>query len=187
MGDHGFTRKEERHSDACIRVPLIIAGPGIQQGTICHQPVQLEDICPTILDMINLRFPAMPKMRSYLKVEADQIPRLPGRSLLPLCQENTTVTGWRQAAYSGSCNASWSIALGNWAQTIRTDRYRYTIYPGQGGQLFDLQNDPDEQHNLVAEADCADIRQQLQYQLMELIIGQDYPETRRILFALGVH
>ena len=187
LGDHCFTGKEEHHYHACIRVPLIIAGAGIQQGTIYHQPVQLEDICPTALDMTNHRFPAMPKMGPYLKVEADQIPRLPGRSLLPLCQENTTVTGWRQAAYGGSYNAIWSIDPGDWAQTIRTDRYRYTIYPGQGGQLFDLQNDPDEQHNLVAEADCADIRQQPQYQLMELLIGQDYPKTRRSLFALGAH
>lgn len=31
-GDHGFAGKEERHYDACIRVPLISAGPGLKQG-----------------------------------------------------------------------------------------------------------------------------------------------------------
>ena len=29
-----------------------------------------------------------------------------------------------------------SLSDSDWAQTIRTDRYRYTIYPGQGGQPF---------------------------------------------------
>ena len=30
--DHGFTGKGERHYDACVRVPLMIAGPGLRQG-----------------------------------------------------------------------------------------------------------------------------------------------------------
>ena len=29
FGDHGFAGKEEKHYDACIRIPLIIAGPGL--------------------------------------------------------------------------------------------------------------------------------------------------------------
>jgi len=91
------------------------------------------------------------------------------------------------AAYSGSYNAIWSINPGDWTQTILTNQYRYTIYPQQGGQLFDLQKKPDEQLNLVADTNYLGIRQKLQYQLMELIILQDYPKTRRELFALVVH
>ena len=109
-----------------------------------------------------------------------------GKSLLSLCQGKRP-NNWRTAAYSGSYNAIWSINPGDWAQTIRTHQYRYTIYPQQGGQLFDLQKDPDEQRNLAADTNYPEIRQELQYQLMELIILQDYPKTRRELFALGVH
>ena len=53
--------------------------------------------------------------------------------------------------------------------------------------MFDLRKDPDEQHNLVADPDYADIRRELRDRLMELIVMQDYPKTRRNLFALGVH
>ena len=109
-----------------------------------------------------------------------------GKSLLSLCQGKRP-NNWRTAAYSGSYNAIWSINPGDWAQTIRTNQYRYTIYPQQGGQLFDLQKDPDEQRNLLADTNSLETRQELQYQLMELIILQDYPKTRRELFALGVH
>ena len=79
------------------------------------------------------------------------------------------------------------INPGDWTQTILTNQYRYTIYPQQGGQLFDLQKKPDEQLNLVADTNYLGIRQKLQYQLMELIILQDYPKTRRELFALVVY
>ncbi|HIO77759.1 TPA: DUF4976 domain-containing protein [Candidatus Poribacteria bacterium] len=186
LADHGFTGKEERHYDACIRVSLIVTGPGLRQGQICDDLVQLEDICPAVLEIANQSFPPMPRMGPYLKVEAEDLPQLPGKSLLPLCR-GERLSDWRTAAYRGSYNAIRSVNPGDWAQTIRTDQYRYTIYPKQGGQLFDLQKDPDEQRNLVADPDYLKIRQELQYQLMELIILQVYPKTRRSLFALGVH
>ena len=53
--------------------------------------------------------------------------------------------------------------------------------------MFDLRKDRDEQHNLVAEPEYAEVRVQLRDRLMELIVKQDYPKTRRNLFALGVH
>lgn len=51
LGDHGMWGKESRHYDACLRVPLTIVGPSLAAGEICDAAVQLEDICPTILDM----------------------------------------------------------------------------------------------------------------------------------------
>ena len=53
--------------------------------------------------------------------------------------------------------------------------------------MFDLRTDPDEQHNVVADPAYAAQRQALRDRLLELIVMQDYPKTRRELFALGVH
>ena len=104
-----------------------------------------------------------------------------------LCRGETPV-GWRDAAYSESFNAIWSITPGDWARTIRTAQYRYTFYASDNGeQMFDLRTDPDEQHNVVADPAYARIRQELRDRLLELIVMQDYPKTRRELFALGVH
>lgn len=187
MGDHGFRDKEERHYDACIRVPLIIAGPGLQAGEVRHEIVQLEDICPTVLDMAGLRLPPLPKMGPFMPLEAEAIPVLPGRSLLPLCR-GERVEGWRQAAYCESYNGLRSVDPGDWARTIRTHNYRYTFYAnGNGDQMFDLRLDPDEQHNVVADPAYASLRRELRDQLLEMIVLQDYPLTRRGLFALGIH
>ena len=185
--DHGFLGKEEKHYDACIRVPLVVAGPGVSQGTTCDAMVQLEDICPTVLDASSQRMPLLPKMGPYLDRAASEIPLLPGRSLLPLCSGDTP-DDWRTAAYCESYNHINSAHLGQWARTVRTDRYRYTYYPdGYGEQLFDLLEDRDEQRNLVADPDHAQVRVGLRDRLLDLVIGQDYPKTRRELFALGVH
>jgi arylsulfatase A-like enzyme len=43
-----------------IRVPLIVAGPGIKPGTVSSVPVISYDIFPTVLDLVNPTF-ALPK------------------------------------------------------------------------------------------------------------------------------
>lgn len=65
---------------------------------------------------------------------------------------------------------------------MRTRDYRYTLYTaGNGEQLFDLRTDLDEQYNVVANPAYAVER------LLEMIVMQDYPKSRRELLALGVH
>jgi len=187
LHDHGLRAKAEKHYDACIRIPLVVTGPGLRSGCECDELVQLEDICPTVLDISGQRFPVMPKMGRHMDEDAADIARLPGRSLLPLCR-GEEVDEWREAAYCESYNNISSTNPGQWARTIRTKQFRYTFYPrGSGEQLFDLRADPDEQANLAMLPEHAGTRQELRDRLMELIVLQDYPKTRRDLFALGVH
>jgi len=182
--DHGFSGKGERHYDACVRIPLIIAGPGLQKGQSCNEIVQLEDIFPTVLEMAGLPLPKPRIMGPYLK-EVPEV--LPGRSLLRLCRGETP-KDWRDAVYLESYNNIDSATPVNWARTIRTKDWRYTIYPWNSGeQLFYLRNDVDEQRNLAYEPQYAKVRQEMRDRLLELIILQDYPHTPRQLYAIGVH
>lgn len=187
LGDHGFYSKGERHYDACIRVPLVIAGPGLKQGVASDYFVQLEDLCPTVLETAGLPHPRFRVMGQAIKEEPKDIPTLPGRSLLPICRGERP-DDWRTAAYCESYNGGRSIKPIDWARTIRTHEWRYTFYPTGGGeQLFNLQYDPDEQNNLVSDPSCEDIRHSLRDQLLEMIVLQDFPHTPRDLYAQGVH
>ena len=134
---------------------------------MCESIVQLEDICPTVLDMAGEAMPLMPKMGPALSVAAEDIPCMPGRSLLPLCR-GEDVEEWRNAAYSESYNHINSAHPEQWARTIRTDRYRYTFYPNDGEQMFDLKEDPDELNNVYGDPAYAEIQSEMEVHLQRL-------------------
>lgn len=189
--DHGLRRKGGAHYDACIRVPLIIAGPGLQKGVSCDALVQLEDFCPTIMELTGLTLPQQqpegPRIKGpYMTFEPEDIPVIPGRSLLPFCR-GETVTNWREAAYVESFCDLDSDDPRDWARTVRTQRYRYTWFPQGGEELYDLQADPGEQINQSSNADYANIREEMRERLLQAVVLQDYPRTRRNLYAFGVH
>lgn len=187
--DHGFMGKNERHYDSCVRVPLMISGPGLRRGINCDQLVQLEDIFPTVMEMAGLPMPR-PKMIPGPQLSMDKIAaaeQYPGRSLMGICRGEKPAD-WRDAVEIESYNNINSTTPEFWARTIRTNDWRYTMYPDNSGeQLFSLKNDPDEQHNLVGDAAYAKVRTDMRDRLLNAVILQDYPHTRRDCFSLGVY
>lgn len=182
--DHGFTGKGERHYDASIRIPFVIAGPGIVPGASRTELVQLEDVYPTVLEIAGLSPPEIPTMGPYLH---ERPAATYGHSLLPLAR-GEELTSRRDSVYVESYNNIDSATPVNWARTVRTSRFRYTYYPGGSGeQLFDLDDDPCEQRNLIHDPTHAEVRLNMRDLLLEHVILQDYPPTPRHLFALGVH
>lgn len=184
--DHGFTGKAERHYDACVRVPLMIAGPGLRSGTTREELVQLEDIFPTVMEMAGLPMPA-PRIVGPQQKLLEGVEHYPGRSLLPLCRGEQP-DRWREAQCIESYNNITNTTPDFWARTIRTKDWRYTLYPsGSGEQLFSLRDDPDEQRNLAGDAGYARVRTEMRDRLLDRIILEDYPHTRRGLFSQGVY
>jgi arylsulfatase A-like enzyme len=182
--DHGFRGKENRHYDACIRVPLIVSGPGLKKGLVCDEIVQLEDIAPTVLELAGLPAPKPPRGPILQGADPEYFA---GRSLVPLCR-GARVDDWREYTYVESYNTTINASPVHWARTIRTRRFRYTYYPrGSGEQLFDLVDDPNEIRNLAGNLAYADLRRQMRDRLLDAAILQDYPHSPRHLFAHGVH
>ena len=68
MTEHGwcFGHWDRDLYDPILRVPLVIAGPGIPSGEVVKDPVQLVDIAPTILDLLGHR-PAKPFLGESLE------------------------------------------------------------------------------------------------------------------------
>jgi arylsulfatase A-like enzyme len=133
--------------DSSARVPLVIAGPGIQQGVIVDTPVSTVDLYPTILDMAGI-----PK---------DHAPNsLDGQSLMPLLAGKP---GWNRdrvfSMYTGTA-ANTSMFM------LRTGPWKYIAYPGYEPQLFDMVADPDEITNLAATK--PDIVKDLDMKLREI-------------------
>lgn len=126
VGRHGLLGKQNLY-DHSIRVPLVIAGPGIPKGRRAESLCQLMDLCPTICDLAGIPAPSGIEARS-LKPALDD-PRAPLR--------DSTVYAYR-----------------NFQRAIRTDRWKLILYNVKGvrtTQLFDLREDPHELKNLAGE------------------------------------
>lgn len=134
LGDHGLYTKSVPY-EAALRVPLMISGPGIVGNRVSDALVELIDINPTITAMAGLT----PQQG------------LDAKSLMPVLGSATQTH--RDSTVS---------QLENF-KLIRTATHKLVRSIGDGIELYDLVNDPDEQHNVAAQQ--PDMVQQLQQKL----------------------
>jgi arylsulfatase A-like enzyme len=134
VGQHGLIGKQSVY-DHSIRVPFIMAGPGIPSGKRLDAMVYLPSLFATTCAMAGVKTP-----------ETVQFP-----SLVPL------ITGQATRLYD-------DIYAGfvDRQRTVRTDRWKLTITPVAGEvQLFDIESDPWEMHNLARVPDRAGLVSEL--------------------------
>ena len=104
--------------------------------------VELVDIYPTLCDACQLPIP----------------PQLEGLSLMPVMRRPTHP--WKTAAFSQTGNAN----------SIRTERYRYTEWGNKGKrgvELYDYEADPDETINVAKLPENTELVAQLSEQLKD--------------------
>jgi arylsulfatase A-like enzyme len=130
-GSHQQKVKVKFYEEA-VAVPLIVCVPGVTDKPQVDRThlVSGLDIMPTLCDYAGAAAPAS----------------LLGRSLRPLIEAKPVA--WRD------CVVSELVAGGTPARMVRSARYKYVVYAsGQDReQLFDLDADPGETKNLLADA-----------------------------------
>jgi len=133
-GDHGWHLGEKAITgkntlwDRGTKVPLIFAGPGVTAGQRCTQPAELLDIYPTLVELAGV--PARDDLE--------------GLSLAPQLKD---------AATKRERPAITSHNQGN--HGIRSERWRYIQYADGSEELYDMQADPREWHNLAGKPEHA--------------------------------
>ena len=122
--DHGGLTEES------IRVPLVMAGPEVQAGTVVGAPVSVLDIFPSICESLGFALPE-DKLGVSLwgAAQSESDPVLPEFSL---CQFHAT-------GYPGS---GFALRVGEW---------KYVECVGERPMLFHLEVDPHEMYDLVVE------------------------------------
>ena len=129
---HGWNQKQVLY-DQCVRVPLLVAGPGIPGGRASDALVSTAlDIPQTIVDLAG----------------AEPLGR--GHSLLPLAEGHAEDLP-RDFVVAETVFAENVRLLGLSGRMVRTRHYKYCVYD-RGTvreQLFDMQADPGETRNLV--------------------------------------
>lgn len=147
VGQHGLLGKQNLY-DHSIRVPLILAGPGIPPGQRTDTMVYLFDIFPTLCELLKLPIPNTVDGKSFVPVLKD-----PKRKM-----RDGMVYAYR-----------------HYQRAIRTTRWKFIRYNAKGvqnQQLFDLAADPWEMKNLAADPEHAETRGQLDI-LMRMLLKQN--------------
>ncbi|RLT09443.1 MAG: DUF4976 domain-containing protein, partial [Planctomycetota bacterium] len=137
VGSHGLLGKQNLY-DAGMKAPLIFAGPGIPHGE-SQALLYLLDIYPTVCDLVGAAPPS----------------GIDGVSFKPV------ITGEAK-----SKRRELFLSYLGVQRAIRDERWKLIRYPQVNvTQLFDLQADPDEMHNL---ADAPAQRERVQAMLARL-------------------
>ena len=134
LGDHGIYLKGPFFYEPAIRVPLIVSWPGQLRSIRSSALVELTDIAQTLLDAAEL--PHHPGMQ--------------GRSLWRLLRGQADPQEHRDDVYCEFYNATSSHHDPAAHLTmVRTARHKLVVdHSHSGGELYDLDLDPREHHNL---------------------------------------
>ena len=153
LGDHGIYLKGPYFYEPAIRVPLIISGPGMSNnGARSDALVELVDLAPTLLEASNL----------------ERYPGMQGQSLLPMLTGEKSLDSHRDDIYCEYYNAmGWHREPAANATMVRSERYKLVVAHGtDGGELYDLEADPQETHNLWNHADYTGVKLEMQERLI---------------------
>ena len=118
-------------SEGGLRVPLVIAGPGVETTGIKDAPVHVADLMPTLLDAAGVDYDSG---------------ALYGRSILPVLAGKTDQTRGKNESFGVEVSGNAALYRGSW-KLVRTALPRGDFT----WRLFDLSVDPGETTDLAAE------------------------------------
>ncbi len=131
LGDQGLYDKRFMY-EAGLNVPLLARGPGIKKGIAPDQFVSNIDLAPTFLDLAGLPIPSF----------------MQGRSLVPLLKGEFP-KDWRETFYYRYYHSpGHHNTVAHYGVRTKTQKLIY-FWDRDAYELFDLVNDPNEQHNLL--------------------------------------
>ena len=155
LGDHGHSQKWTLY-DIITRMPLIVWSPSRFEGPRTVDGLcQLMDIGPTILDLAQVPVP----------------PTMEAETLLPALQGDA----WAERPYVFAEHPRDAILQETEFMTmVRSRNWKLVHFLDEPfGQLFDLEADPEENHNLWDVPAAADKKRELLDALREWRIRSD--------------
>ncbi len=155
LGSHGLYDKGFMYEEA-HRIPLLVRLPGQQNACVSDALVYNMDIMPTIFDLLD-----------------ECLSEVDAQSLLPyLINGETCAAIGRDALYLEFHGIRY---LHTQRGLVSRDGYKYIFNPHDEDELYDLNSDPGELHNLLPDADQHPRTNKLREQLIALARQYDDP------------
>ncbi len=123
VGQHGLFGKQNMY-DHSVRVPFMVVGPNVDAGRRIDEPIYLQDVMPTTLELAKIDKPEHVEFHSILPLLAGE--NSPYESIYGCYLEKQ--------------------------RSIRTDQHKLMVYPEAPAiRLYDIQADPLETNDLAGD------------------------------------
>ena len=137
FGEHGLFDHQYGLYEPLVRVPLVARGPGLDAGRREDGLVQLVDIFPSIARLLGHEEPVGDPWASSTMFESPDRDFAAAEYLVP----NVNAI---QRRFPGTDTSRFESAI----RSIRDDRYKCIVRRDGRTELYDLEDDPGELHNV---------------------------------------
>ncbi|MBI4908390.1 MAG: sulfatase-like hydrolase/transferase [Acidobacteria bacterium] len=174
--EHGLEGKN-LFFEASVRVPFLISyRPRIAAGKR-DQFAEMVDVMPTLLDICGL--PARTSMQGRSLVSAAPREFAFSENIIP----EVITGGTLEMPYVPGKGVA-GVRHPD-AKMIRGRRWKFNYYPGNGGELYDLANDPHEERNLYSEPAHQGAVREYKDRLLDFLITADETDQIAPRWKLG--
>lgn len=148
LGHHGIYGKgnatyPQNMYDQAVKVPFILVQPGRIEPRVTDALISHYDLCPTILD--------------YLDIKDSVGENLPGKSFQTVIEGKETMGNESVVIFDEYGPV----------RMLRNNKWKYILRMGDWpDELFDLEGDPEEEHNLIDEPKYEAIAKELYQELI---------------------
>jgi len=143
LGDHGLLLKGPMAYEGLLRIGLLFEGPGVPAGKVVADPVSTLDLAQTFCDYGGTALPGP----------------VHSRSLRPLIERGDVTRDFASSEWdlrASRCGVDLHL------RTVRTRRHKLTLeLISAAGELYDLENDPQEMTNRFDDPAYAAVRREL--------------------------
>ncbi len=151
-GEHGGMWDKRAAYEPSIRIPLLMRYPPLARGgSRCDAMVLNMDVAPTLLELAGVSVPGTMQGQSWLGVLKGR----PGRESFLYEYFQEVDRRFKRPT----------------VLAVRTKQWKYVTYPLADkltDELYDMENDPEELNNLIADAGCANVVERMKKELEQL-------------------
>ena len=176
-GEDGMIDKRTAH-EASMRIPLVVRFPGltpVAEPKVIEQQVLTVDLAPSLLELCG----------------APALEHIHGKSFVKLVRQGDE--SWRKS-WLYHYNYEKQFPYTPNVRAVRTESWKYMRYPPGNGsvdrhkaELYNIEFDPEERHNLIDNPKYAGVVEQMQAELLNSMkeVGLT-PETDKMPLDEGI-
>lgn len=163
--EHGLQGKN-CFFEASVHVPFLFRYPGGAHAGRRNNFVEMVDVLPTLLELCRMPVPKYVQGRSFNQ-DTPTRQMVFSENIIP-----EIITG-------GALNMPFVPGQGVAgirhpdAKMVRNDRWKMNYYPGHGGELYDVVNDPHEERNLYDHPEQREVVQEMRQAILDWMITAD--------------